>query len=1280
MPPVLRERRPRPVAPQPGQRAGRRPVARRVVRAEAARIVARRPRDIPGVNNQLRRQAVRQALDRRVNARVPLVVPARRNPARAVVAAQIVPEFFTDVDRFADGRISWVTIRALPPRAGENAPGQEDRALRAIGPMFRRKINNEGRRAINNPLRPFTGFLDATNIRDGSTHFYDVIISLQDLNAEHLAYVLEKLQQSNQDVEIYDVVFKFTLNVVNLNLGGNRNVRKPEKVNVRSGMEKTWEHHVYTDGNGVENHIGCAPFALVVGMNEKFDWQRTPLKAGRLAWELQKSLGWEESIAIADLAKFVEKYPKLKVGILAISRADKVTRFIGKEFDPARAKEDSVYLIYDVIQNHFGATKHPQEFFHHLTGTKYSWCFVCDEKFNPRLGHECPENPVEGKGYAPKRCLKCNVYGKHDCELVTCSNCAQVYPKGNPDGTGNYLHRCPVFKEQTDKKKIYLAGEDEAERGSSACLVWDIESAFEEVETVHEFNIDQWTVDGENKYTGAFTTKEYSQTKHLPIAVSFMDIITGFSQTFTGPDCLDMFIRTVLQYNGGKNICFAHNSSGYDSRLIFDALQKRVEKVTECVMLRGTKFIELSANLGKLKFRDSMLHMPGSLRNLGKSFKLNEEKGFFPYLFCTLENFQADYEGEIPGREFFDLPSSCKSSADLEAFNSWYQTWQGKTWNLKKEILFYLNLDIRVLAGVMRIYHEAAVTLNGVSPVFSPTGPSYVHGVILKQVTEKFGDIPSWKEDANARHKIMEDMTENGWAVQKPSEYNFARGALRGGRTDTRCLLKIMSPEELDAGKFIAYQDMVSMYPAMQVMNAYPIGIPTIMVWDQERFPCLRHQNRRAARCFCKDAFADRSLRLENKIGLPEPTGQEILADPDKWFGIFCISWECPKNIFHPVLVTFNEDENKCLASLRDEDYVQHIATSPEVMRALERGYKIKKLHRFDKYKKAPGLWNESIWNFYIRKMQYSKEQGTREEFEKLVRDYSEKFDEDVGDLISKTDGKWCNDGGRKTICKRDANCGWGKQCQEPNQGHDVVVDFGKKEDELTALDVFQNCSTGAYKWRGSKKLGENKYVYSYQYDDEGSVNLHGFYLPAGLFVPAYGRLALEEQMARLGERVLYHDTDSIVYIYDPTPGVYNIPEGSLLGDWEREDIDRKHGGVVEFIGLAPKTYAMKARDGTTYIKAKGLSLSNATSNIVNFQTMKNLATDYLDFMEEVKEDEDAEVPLNVIKVPQTCFDYRMGGHGIRTRKERKQLTFRPDKNKLKGELRGAVIYPFGHE
>lgn len=41
------------------------------------------------------------------------------------------------------------------------------------------------------------------------------------------------------------------------------------------------------------------------------------------------------------------------------------------------------------------------------------------------------------------------------------------------------------------------------------------------------------------------------------------------------------------------------------------------------------------------------------------------------------------------------------------------------------------------------------------------------------------------------------------------------------------------------------------------------------------------------------------------------------------------------------------------------------------------------------------------------------------------------------------------------------------------------------------------------------------------------------------------------EQLNRLGDRVLMNDTDSIIYVFDPKE--YNIPEGSMLGDWEIE-------------------------------------------------------------------------------------------------------------------------------
>ena len=89
--------------------------------------------------------------------------------------------------------------------------------------------------------------------------------------------------------------------------------------------------------------------------------------------------------------------------------------------------------------------------------------------------------------------------------------------------------------------------------------------------------------------------------------------------------------------------------------------------------------------------------------------------------------------------------------------------------------------------------------------------------------------------------------------------------------------------------------------------------------------------------------------------------------------------------------------------------------------------------------------------------------------------------------------------------------------------------------------------------------------------------------------------------------------------------------------------------------------------DGTTLVKAKGISLSAATSSLVNFETMKGQVVEYLN-----------EGTTQPTQVPTTNFNYRIGGQGITTQKSFKALKFNP--KDLKGELRGAIIYPFGHE
>jgi hypothetical protein len=166
-----------------------------------------------------------------------------------------------------------------------------------------------------------------------------------------------------------------------------------------------------------------------------------------------------------------------------------------------------------------------------------------------------------------------------------------------------------------------------------------------------------------------------------------------------------------------------------------------------------------------------------------------------------------------------------------------------------------------------------------------------------------------------------------------------------------------------------------------------------------------------------------------------------------------------------------------------------------------------------------------------------------------------------------------------------------------------------------------------------------------------------------------------------MGDRVLMNDTDSIVYIHDPDG--YNIPEGSMLGEWEIEKPCKLNGGIKTFVGFGPKTYAFKAwrQDYKvhTVVKAKGLSLKYAHSNLVNFEVMEEMMKEFL---------KDPDNYNQRIKVPQKSFSFSFNSQsqqsdnyiegGMRTRKTVKDL--RINLSTMKGVLDGPFLFPFGHE
>ena len=106
-------------------------------------------------------------------------------------------------------------------------------------------------------------------------------------------------------------------------------------------------------------------------------------------------------------------------------------------------------------------------------------------------------------------------------------------------------------------------------------------------------------------------------------------------------------------------------------------------------------------------------------------------------------------------------------------------------------------------------------------------------------------------------------------------------------------------------------------------------------------------------------------------------------------------------------------------------------------------------------------------------------------------------------------------------------------------------------------------------------------------------------------FVTSQARLKLYSEMKLLGERVMYVDTDSIIFKRDRN--LYSPQLGDYLGEFTNE-IDPTEGShIVEFVSAGPKNYSYKLNTGITHSKVKGISLNFSASKKIDFNQIKSL-------------------------------------------------------------------------
>ena len=726
-------------------------------------------------------------------------------------------------------------------------------------------------------------------------------------------------------------------------------------------------------------------------------------------------------------------------------------------------------------------------------------CYRCDKIFYNATcleSHQCRAKDVEVCGQCRKKIYP---YTEHRCGMYKCATCSQEVGEE---------HRCSI-------QTLTEPEQQTPEEAGSQYYAFDIEAML-------------------------LATDDHAH-KHVVNLVVVRKCFTG--EEFMFHSMVD-FVKWMEEASEVRTL-FAHNLKGYDGRMVFDYLFDH-HTPPQNVLWQGSKI--MSMQYGKIKFQDTLLHLPASLAQLPKMFGLDEyqfKKGFFPYRFNTEEN--QNYVGPIPAQDYFE-PEQMPSKKRAE-FLKWYSEWPvTQLYRFKQELVDYCVSDTRILAKAIEAYMREQMAEHPVNPFSRLTIASYAMMIYR-----------TYYMPAESLARLS--------AVQ---EEEIAL-SMHGGRTDTRCMLREWSEEELKNGLCGRYQDVQSLYPTVQFYDPLPVGAPR---------------------------------RTHILTGDPLMTTEQL----KQIFGFVCCDIEPTRYMHHPILVDFNETTGRLMADLLPKTKL--VVPTPELHLALDHGYVVTKVYWYYEFDSSTELFKPYFRKFLKAKLEASgvpdwvQSDTDWLEFERYHR-------EELGiqlqrDLMQPNAAK-------KTGAKLLCNSLWGKFGERSRRHVWQMFRVGQEDDGIMRLE--NAWIDGDINISYRKYSGDNQSV--------GMIYTHTKQLPAShiyrrlerghrnialaSMITSHARCRLWTELNKLGERVLYHDTDSIIYEYNPN--LYNIPLGRYLGEWEDEtDGDP----IVQFVSTGPKCYSYTVRraDGSLKkdTKIKGITLHHDNAQLIGFDSMKALA------------------------------------------------------------------------
>jgi hypothetical protein len=152
--------------------------------------------------------------------------------------------------------------------------------------------------------------------------------------------------------------------------------------------------------------------------------------------------------------------------------------------------------------------------------------------------------------------------------------------------------------------------------------------------------------------------------------------------------------------------------------------------------------------------------------------------------------------------------------------------------------------------------------------------------------------------------------------------------------------------------------------------------------------------------------------------------------------------------------------------------------------------------------------------------------------------------------------------------------------------------------------------------------VNDDTLLINYNYKDDDVCNNSKTSLAVAVFVTSWARLELirvidQIEADGLEGRILYMDTDSVIFRYKD--GTAKPDTGDYLGNLA-DEIAKDYGvnaKCTKFCSLGPKVYAMEiwpenVNEPITTIKVKGVTLTASALDLITFQSMIDLAQDYV--------------------------------------------------------------------